>query len=162
MRMHRFRFIGAFLIIFILGYSWIVSGKEAVDDVCIPMGSINLEPPDSVTAKRPPVDFPHYRHFDFSCKTCHHAWDYQSAIDTCTTSGCHDITEAPKKMAAGAADKNTEILYFKNAFHQACLSCHKKIKAQNIAEEKRLRATDKNTVIKKVGPLSCKRCHQPE
>jgi len=160
--MRKSRIIGAFLIIFILGFSWIVSGKEAVDDVCIPMESITLEPPDSVTAKRPPVDFPHPRHFDFSCKTCHHTWNYQSAIETCTTSGCHDSTEAPKKMAAGTATKNMAILYYKNAFHQLCLGCHKKIEAQNIAEEKQLRATDKETRIKKTGPLSCKGCHQPE
>ena len=160
--MRKFRIIGALLIIFILGFSWIVSGKEAVDDICIPMGSFLLEPPESVTAKRPPVDFPHSRHFDFSCKTCHHTWNYQGPIDTCMTSGCHDLAEAPKKMAAGAADKNTEILYFKNAFHQSCLSCHKSIKTQNIEEEKRLRPTDKDTMIKKAGPLSCKGCHQPE
>jgi hypothetical protein len=160
--MRKLRIIGAMLFIFILGFSWIVSGKEAVDDICIPMGSFLLEPPESVTSKRPPVDFPHSQHFDVSCKTCHHTWDYQSAIDTCTTSGCHDLTEAPKKTAGGASDNNPEILYFKSAFHELCLSCHKQIRTQNIQEEKRLRATDKETTIRKAGPLTCKGCHQPE
>ena len=160
--MRKLGIIGALFIIFIFGFSWMVSGKEPVDDICIPMGSFALEPPESVTAKISSVEFPHSRHFDFSCKSCHHTWDYQSAIDTCMTSGCHELTESPKKSDPGSPDKKTQILYFKNAFHESCISCHKKIKKQNIEEEKKLRATDKETVIKKVGPLSCKGCHQPE
>ena len=160
--MRKLQIIGALLIIFTLGFSWMVSGKEAADDVCIPMGSFLLEPPESVTAKRPPVDFPHSRHFDFSCRTCHHTWDYESEIQTCTTSGCHDITEPPKKSEKSSDAQETAILYYKTAFHESCMNCHKKIKKQNAAEEKKLRATDKNTIIKKAGPLSCKGCHEPE
>ena len=158
--MRKLRIIGAFLIIFTLGFSWMVSGKVAADDVCIPMGSFLLEPPESVTAKKPPVDFPHSRHFDFSCKTCHHIWDYESEIQTCTTSGCHDITEPPKKSEKSSDAQETAWLYYKNAFHTSCMDCHKKIKKQNVAEEKKLRATDKNTIIKKAGPLRCKVCHE--
>ena len=160
--MRTLRIIGALLIIFIFGFSWMVSGKEPVDDICIPMGSFLLEPPESVTAQRPPVDFPHSQHFDFSCRTCHHTWDYQTAIDTCMTSGCHDLAESPKKSETNPANKKMAILYYKNAFHDSCISCHKKIKTQNIETEKRLRATDKDTIIRKAGPLSCKGCHQPE
>ena len=75
----------------------IVSGQEAGDDFCIPMGSFLLEPPESVTANRSAVDFPHSRHFVYKCSECHHKWDKVSQIDNCTTSGCHDLIESPKK-----------------------------------------------------------------
>lgn len=156
--MRKFQFIGAVLIISILGFSWIVSGKEPVDDICIPMGSLLLEPPESVTPIRPPVEFPHSRHFDFSCKTCHHMWDHESPVYGCMTSGCHDVIEAPKTPASG---KEMDILYYRNAYHESCLGCHKEIHIQNRKEEQKLRATDKNTVIRKSGPLSCSGCHQP-
>jgi hypothetical protein len=139
-----------------------VSGKEAADEICIPMGSFMLEPPESATAKRPAVDFPHSRHFDYSCKTCHHKWDYESAILTCTTSGCHDAVEPPKKSSDGGDENNSESRYFKDAFHNNCITCHKKIRSNNIKAEKKLRITDKDTKIMKAGPLSCKACHQPE
>ena len=41
--MHNIRIVGLWLIISIFGFSWVVSGKEAVDDICIPMGAFLLE-----------------------------------------------------------------------------------------------------------------------
>ena len=136
--MRKSGIIGALLIIFIFGFSWMVSGKEAVDDISVPMGSFLLEPPESVTAKRPPVDFPHSRHFDYSCKTCHHTWDYESEIQTCTTAACHNATEPAKKPEKLSGAPKTDDRYFKNAFHTSCMDCHKKIKKENAAEEKKL------------------------
>jgi len=160
--MHKIRFIGLILIVLIFGSSLIVSGQDKGDDLCIPMGSILLEPPESVTAKRPAVEFPHSRHFDFNCIECHHKWDKESQIENCTTSGCHDLLETPKKANKKSVSEEESILYYKNAFHKACIGCHKDIKAKNLLAESRLRVSDKSTIIKNVGPTTCKTCHQPE
>lgn len=161
MRMHKIRFIGLILIVLIFGSSLMVSGQEQ-EDLVIPMGSFLLEPPESVTAKRSAVDFPHSRHFDFNCMECHHKWDKVSQIDNCTVSGCHDLLESPKKANKKAISEEEAILYYKNAYHKTCIGCHKDIKAQNLLAESRLRVNDKDTVIKKVGPTTCKVCHLPE
>ena len=159
--MHKIRFIGLILMVLIFGSSLMVFGQE-LEDLVVPMGSILLEPPESVTAKRTPVDFPHSRHFDFNCKRCHHKWDKESQIEDCTTSGCHDLLESPKKANDKAVSEVESILYFKNAYHKTCIGCHKDIKAKNLLAESQLKVSDKATVIKKVGPTTCKGCHQPE
>lgn len=160
--MHKIRFIGLILIILIFGSSLMVSGQDTGDDLCIPMGSFLIEPPESVTAKRSAVDFPHSKHFDFNCIECHHTWDKQSQIDNCTTSGCHDLLESPKKGNKKATSDKEAIKYFKNAYHKACIGCHREIKANNLSAELKLRVTDRDTVIKNVGPTTCKTCHIPE
>ena len=160
--MRKVRIVGLWLIVLVFGLTWIVSGNEAVDEISVPMGSFLLEPPESVTAKRPSVDFPHSRHFDFSCKMCHHEWDYETSISTCMTSGCHDLLEPPKKSDKENTDENFPSRYYKEAFHNTCIVCHKLIRLKNIETEKKLRFTDKDTVIMKAGPLTCKACHVPE
>ena len=159
--MHKIRFVGLILIILIFGSSLMVSGQEA-DDLVVPMGIILLEPPESVTAKRSAIDFPHSGHFDFNCMECHHKWDKESAIDTCTTSGCHELLESPKKANNQTVSPDEAILYYKNAYHKLCIGCHKDIKAKNLMAESQLRVSDRDTIIKKVGPTSCKACHLPE
>ena len=160
--MRKIRIIGLILIVLIFGSSLMVSGQDAGEDLCIPMGSFLLEPPESVTAKRSAVDFPHSRHFDFNCIECHHKWDKESQIDGCTTSGCHDLAETPKKASKKAVSDKEAIKYFKNAYHKACIGCHKEIKAGNLSAESKLRVSDTDTVIKNVGPITCKACHLPE
>ncbi len=161
MRMHKIRFIGLILIVLIFGSSLMVSGQEP-EDLVIPMGSFLLEPPESVTAKRSGVDFPHSRHFDFNCMECHHKWDKVSQIDNCTVSGCHELLESPKKANKKTVSPDEAILYYKNAYHKMCIACHKDIKAKNLLAESQLRVSDRDTVIKKVGPTTCKVCHLPE
>ena len=56
----------------IFGNAMIVTGSEDADKMCVPMGTILLEPLEGVEAKRPPVDFQHSTHFGSTCQTCHH------------------------------------------------------------------------------------------
>ncbi|MEJ2097535.1 MAG: cytochrome c3 family protein, partial [Deltaproteobacteria bacterium] len=79
------------ILIGVIAVGGVIAG-DAEDTLCIPMGTLLIEPPDGVEAKRSPVDFPHSIHFDYTCKTCHHTWDGENPILSCTTSGCHDLT----------------------------------------------------------------------
>ena len=160
--MRNVRLAGLLLIVFVFGLTWAVSGKEAVDEICIPMEPFLLEPSEGATEKYPPVEFPHSRHFDFSCKMCHHEWDYETPVSTCAASECHDLLEPPKKADKENADNYFPSRYYKDAFHNTCMVCHKIITLKNIETENKLRFTDKNTVIMNVGPLTCKGCHAPE
>ena len=160
--MQKLRIVGLVLIIITFGFTLIVSGQEAVDEICVPMGSFQIEPPEGVTARRPSVDFPHSNHFDFSCKTCHHKWDFEGPIVGCTTSGCHDAVEPIKNSEKPSGEQLMTARYYKDAYHQNCLGCHKSIRKQNLLAEKKLRLSDSGTKIKKTGPLSCKQCHKEE
>ena len=125
--------IGIFCLILalIFGNAMVVTGESENGDMMVPMGSITLEPPDSVEEPRPAVEFPHPAHFDFNCQTCHHKWDKETPVVGCMTSGCHDITEAPKRDEKAQTDENIADRYYKTAFHKMCITCHKDMKAQN-------------------------------
>jgi hypothetical protein len=126
---------------------------DADDEMCIPLGEIILEPPDTIEAKRSAVAFPHGVHFTYACQECHHAWDMESAIVGCTTSGCHDLTESPKKTDP----KEEDLLYYKTAFHSNCIGCHKEIKVKNKAIETKIGHLPDN--IPATGPTGCVECH---
>jgi len=65
---------------------WGVSfaNEETWRSITVPLGTLFLQPPAGVEAKRPVVSFPHPAHFDYSCKKCHHDWDGYSEIKNCT------------------------------------------------------------------------------
>ena len=144
------------LIIAGYGIGWVVAG-DAEDTMCIPMGTILLEPPSDVDAKRSSVEFPHSTHFKFTCKTCHHTWDAETPILSCTTSGCHDLTHS--RSEDGKMDPALAVRNFKNAFHGSCIACHKDIKVQNNKIEKSYSLT---TPMQSSGPTSCNFCHPKE
>lgn len=133
------------------------TGLRAQDDeMCLPLGTITIEAPADVEAKRAPVDFPHGAHFDFSCKECHHTWEGDEPVMSCQTSGCHDVVESP--YVQGEKPDSEEVkLYYKNAYHQSCIGCHKMIKKNNQI----LAATPGNITdtLPKAGPTSCNACH---
>jgi hypothetical protein len=131
--------------------------KEQEGFLNVPIGTIKLKPPQGVDATKNPVAFPHSRHFRYNCKECHHAWNLDAQMKTCTTSGCHDLIKAPVKE--GSAAPVAEIKHFKKAFHQQCIGCHQEIKKQNAVQEKRLRVSDKNLTLPKTGPTGCVECH---
>lgn len=147
----------------ILGNALIVSGESSDDTMCIPMGTITLEPPEGAEAKRPPVNFPHPVHFSFNCQQCHHTWEMDAPIESCTTSGCHDGVVAPTKAQKGAPSedpKELAVSYYKTAYHRLCISCHKEMKLQNIKLE-----TSGKVIKEKLpntGPTSCRSCHVKE
>ena len=119
------------------------------DSLCIPLGNIELSAPQDVQAKRSAVDFPHSAHFTINCIECHHTWEYGDDDMSCMTSGCHDQARAPKE-----GDK---IEYFKEAYHKACIGCHKTIKKKNKDLEMSKRSVKGK--LEKTGPTGCIECH---
>ena len=144
---------------FICGSSLAVAQnrQESSDDLCIPLGVISLKPPQSVKQDKSPVDFPHSRHFLFNCRQCHHTWDLNTPISDCMASGCHDLTKAPAR-----SEGVNEVSYYKKAFHDKCIGCHKEIRRQNLALEKKASIDAENIKIQRVGPTGCIDCHAKE
>ena len=135
------------------------SGSASLEDMCVPMGKIVIKAPEGIEAKRSAVAFPHAQHFDITCVTCHHTWGRTEPITGCMTSGCHDLTEIPKKKPGEALDDDSNIAYFKAAYHKLCITCHKEIKVKNQALQRAVKTLDKP--LPKSGPTSCSECHGP-
>lgn len=148
------------LVVLVCGTSWVVGAEESEDALCIPLGEITLEPPESVEARRSPVAFPHALHFDYSCKTCHHMWENDDSLQGCMASGCHDLAESPRKAGGGAVDPREAVRYYKNAYHDACIGCHRQIEKEN----KKLAASGKvlSEQLPRTGPTGCHGCHPRE
>jgi hypothetical protein len=151
--------VGVFCLILavIFGNAMVVSGQDEDETMSVPMGDILLEPPEGVEAKRPPVNFPHSTHFGFNCLTCHHKWEMDESIVSCTTSGCHDAVASPVKSGKGKVDEDQLINYYKTAFHKMCISCHREMKAQNKKLEMSGRVLKDK--LPNVGPTGCNGCH---
>ncbi|KKM00429.1 hypothetical protein LCGC14_1804510 [marine sediment metagenome] len=66
-----------------LGTPMMVSGEEPEDIMSLPLGKIIIEPPESVTPKRPPSFLTHSLHFGYKCSKCHHTWEYNTRIKAC-------------------------------------------------------------------------------
>lgn len=154
--MHRVQTLMISLaVVMMIGIGWVVA-DEAEDTMCIPMGAITLAAPDDVDAQRAEVAFPHSVHFDFNCKECHHTWDGEAAILSCTTSGCHDLTQIPE----GGFKSGEGVRYYKKAFHDACIGCHKEIKMNNKKLENSMASLEGN--LQRTGPTGCNECHPKE
>ena len=147
------------LLALVFGNAMIVSGQSD-DQMCIPMGTITLQAPESVEATRPAVQFPHPAHFSYNCQTCHHQWEMDAPIVSCTTSGCHDGTVAPTRSKKGVVDEEAAVAYYKTAFHKRCIGCHREMKI----ERKKLEMSGRtlNEKVPETGPTTCRGCHQPE
>jgi nitrate/TMAO reductase-like tetraheme cytochrome c subunit len=146
-------------VVLFIGSTAVVSG-ESDEEMCVPMGIITLEPPDSVEPQRSSVEFPHSKHFIDNCKTCHHTWTFTEPIKSCTASGCHDLSASPRKPEKGPVDLAKEILYYKAAYHQNCIGCHQEIKIQNMKLEMTYKKLNKE--LPKSGPTGCIECHPRE
>ena len=144
----------------IFGYATVVMGQGPAEEMCIPMGIIIIQPPETVEIKRNSVEFPHTRHFEFSCRKCHHTWEGDAAIVNCTTPGCHDVTVSPIRSKKKNSNKVKEMRYYKKAYHSLCIGCHRDIKLKNKAlEESKRKLTYK---LRYPGPTSCNECHPKE
>ncbi len=145
----------------VFGSLKIADGQDMEDEMVVPMGIIVIEPPEAVEPKRSPVEFPHSRHFiTIDCKTCHHKWEGPEIIKGCSTADCHDVTISPTKSAKSGSDQNLAIRYYKAAYHQMCIGCHKEIKIQNKILETSLQELKEKLVAP--GPTSCIVCHPKE
>ncbi len=149
-----------FVMAIIFGSVLAVSGEEDAEDMCVPMGTIELGAPDGVEQKRASVEFPHSRHFGFECQTCHHKWEGTTQIKGCMTSGCHDVQEAATKSKQGTPLRAEEIRYFKKAYHESCIGCHKVMKLKNRKIEMSGKKLD--GPLPSPGPTSCIQCHPKE
>lgn len=165
--MHRLR-IGllCLMMVFLFGVSLDVSGQEneasesTLEDMSVPMGIIVLEPDETLEPKRAPVEFHHSKHFTFDCKKCHHKWEGKTHIPGCRTTDCHDNFTPPKKPTKFLSYTETGIKYYKYAYHQMCVGCHKEMKIKRKAME--MSYTVLKDKLPKTGPTGCVECHPKE
>ncbi|WP_029897356.1 cytochrome c3 family protein [Desulfohalovibrio reitneri] len=78
--------------------------------------------PEGAEKTQAPVGFSHKRpgHAEYDCQTCHHTWDGQGEIKSCSAEGCH--TDMKARKGGGS---------FYAAFHDrkneaSCVGCHSK------------------------------------
>jgi len=132
-----------------------VSGES--DEMCVPMGVITLEPPEGVEATKTSVDFPHSRHFATDCRSCHHTWQGEEPIQGCMAAGCHDQATAPKEQSKYLSYSDVAIKYYKYAYHQSCIGCHREIRARNLERAKSYMVLEEK--LPEAGPSGCIECH---
>ena len=132
--------------------------EDTMDALTLPVGTLTISAPRGVAAVRSPVAFPHSRHFDYTCKTCHHHWDGFSRVKSCTASGCHDRTVS--KRDKSAASRTRDKRYYKTAYHMSCIACHKKLSREREALEKRSAVLEQP--LPNTGPTGCVGCHPKE
>ena len=153
--------VGLFTIFIAGDLAAVAEEKEVtMDAIFVPVGRLALAPPVGVTPKRSAVAFPHSRHFDYNCKTCHHKWDGNSQVQSCTASKCHDRLSFSVKSEKAMDNEPERIRYYKYAFHQQCVSCHREIRTHNVKLE-RSRKKIKEP-LQRPGPTSCIGCHPRE
>ena len=134
--------------------------EVTMDAIFMPVGRLALAPPVGVTPKRSAVAFPHSQHFGYTCKTCHHKWDGNSQVQSCTSSKCHDQLSFPVKSKKTRANSLEAIRYYKYAFHQQCIGCHREIKIHNDKLERSRKKIKE--LLQWPGPTSCVGCHPRE
>jgi hypothetical protein len=129
----------------------------ADETLCIPLGELTLDPPDGIEQKRASVEFPHAIHFGYACQDCHHTWTGEAEVKSCSTTECHDQLGTPKNPETGEKDPEMAIRYYKKAYHQLCIGCHKEIKKKN--EELELSGEVLEAALPAAGPTGCVNCH---
>ncbi len=80
------------------------------------------------------VVFNHSAHKSLDCKTCHHTWDGKSAIQKCSTKGCHDNVDRKAK----GVHSYYEAMHARKGSHDSCLACHKKVAKKDHSLRKKL------------------------
>jgi hypothetical protein len=132
------------------------SVDEFEGTLSVPMGIIELKPPEGVIPVNSLVQFPHARHFIYDCRRCHHKWEGDTQNLSCGTSNCHDLSGIPKAESM-KQKQDIPVRYFKNAYHDQCIGCHKSIKANN--SELELSKKMLKSKLPKPGPTGCVECH---
>ncbi|MCB2144886.1 MAG: cytochrome c3 family protein [Deltaproteobacteria bacterium] len=153
-------YVGVVLLIGIIACASLGIAIAGDEEMCVPMGIITLEPPDSVEAKRSAVEFQHSRHFVKACNACHHTWEFTEPITGCMTAGCHDLDTLPRKEDSKAIDKDQAFRFYKNAYHGKCIGCHKTMKQEIQQMATTLAGIDGK--LPTTGPTGCIECHPKE
>jgi len=95
-----------------------------------------------IKKQRPAVAFPHGRHMnEIECLNCHH--DYKDGKNVLSEDSLTEGSDAIKCAACHGLDNASGRHGLKNAFHEQCSGCHRKM-----GKEK-----------KKTGPRLCAGCH---
>jgi hypothetical protein len=155
--MRSLSFTGVVLLIGVITCATLGIAVAEQEQMCVPMGIIELKPPATVEAKRASVLFDHNRHFVIACNECHHTWDGTQTITGCMTSGCHDLDTLPRKEDSNKVDKALAYRYYKSAYHGQCIGCHRSMKLENEKAAKTLASMDSPAPA--TGPLGCIECH---
>jgi hypothetical protein len=134
--------------------------EVTMDAIYVPVGRLVLAPPVGVTPKRSAVAFPHSQHFGYTCITCHHKWNGNSPVQGCSASKCHDQLSSTVKDKNAIDNGPVAIRYYKYAFHQQCISCHREIKIHNEKLERSRRKLE--DPLQRSGPTGCVGCHPRE
>jgi len=132
-----------------------IAVENSLEFLDAPLGTLTITAPEGSDTRRPPVEFPHGGHFDYACQTCHHEWDGESPVQSCTTSDCHDQLEPDEKTRNINDERNS--LYFLAAYHKACIECHRDLSKERKSLEKS-GVTDEG-MLPQSGPLACSECH---
>ncbi len=163
--MHKIRIgVLCFIMVFVFGISFEVVGQgigyseQNQGDMIVPMGVIVLKPDASIEQKKSSVEFNHSKHFIYDCRTCHHKWEGDAKIANCTTSKCHDLLKSPKKPTKYLSYTDQGIKYYKYAYHENCIGCHKEIKIKR----KKMSFATHEAKLPKTGPTGCIECHPKE
>ncbi len=114
----------------VLGLALLAAFTLAYAEVKAPEKAIEI---DSTSVfgkkKKSNVMFPHDKHGAFKCTDCHHTYKEGDKLKKC--GDCH------KK------EKQDKTIDLKDAFHDQCIKCHKKLKKEK----------------KDTGPTGCSKCH---
>jgi hypothetical protein len=148
------------MVMLVMFFSVLAAPICAEEELCIPLGELPLSPPEGVAQKRSSVDFPHSVHFDYACQKCHHTWSGEAEVKGCSTSECHDQLTTPKNPETGTPDPAMAIRYYKKAYHQLCIGCHKEIKEKNKELELAKEVLEQD--LARTGPTGCIKCHPKE
>ena len=157
-----FQWIMALLVVFIMLSTVNMPAAQenkaaTLDAIYLPVGRLVLAPPVGVAPRRSAVVFPHSQHFGYACRTCHHKWDGYTPVRGCMASGCHDRIAPQKKRAAGISSADHDVRYYKYAYHQICISCHRRL-AIGRQELERSKAV-LSEPLPNTGPTGCVECH---
>lgn len=127
------------------------SGEESEEgSFSLPLGTLVLTAPEEADVKRASVNFPHGLHFDQNCGVCHHEWDGESEVQSCSASDCHDQVE-PDESTRDINDP-VNVQYFLTAYHKACYGCH-----LDLNKQAKVSGSDEN-----IPPVLCNDCHNGE
>ena len=142
-----------------------VAAEDKGGNLCFPVKTLSLTPPEGVEAKRPPAVFSHAEHaFRHPCAACHHAWEIGEEIQNCSTSGCHDQGSPPEKPARRSWKdleySGENIVYFKFAYHRLCIGCHRETKVTLKDDSQGGTESEEGTADSL--PTGCVDCHLPE
>jgi hypothetical protein len=157
---YKVAFAGMILLIGIVACASLGVAVAEEGEMCVPLGVITLKPPETVEPKRSAVPFKHGLHLTLACNSCHHTWEGTEPIVGCMTSGCHDLDALPKKEDSKAVDKDEAFRYYKSAYHDQCIGCHKSMKQEIEKMANSLASIDGKLPV--TGPVGCVGCHPKE